>query len=412
MINRPFATLIIAQTISVAGTRLAMMAIPWLVLTTTNDTLLTGVVVFAQMVPYVIAKALGGPWIDRRGARNVSIIFDLAAMLAVVLIPVLHFAGLLSIITLLPIVVLIGTLLGPADASKQALVPAIADAAGLPLERVTGVIGTIERLSGTAGAAAGGLLIAAIGAAPALIATAVAILASAVVVMIGLPRSISAPATDDKAWYMAYASELAEGWSFFKNDAVLVGIVVMVALTNMIDVAYSNVLVPVWVQQAGASPALLGAIFGTFSAFAILGAAVATGLAERLPRLVVYTIAFLLAGAPRFFVFIAPVSTEIVFVVVALAGFAAGFINPIISAVTLERIPRPLVGRVSSLIAAMSWMLMPFGGLLAGALVSGLGLSIALAAFGSAYFLATMLPLKVRSFRAFAERPTPPQRSN
>lgn len=412
MINRPFATLVIAQTISVAGTRLAMMAIPWLVLTTTNDTLLTGVVVFAQMVPYVIAKALGGPWIDRRGARNVSIIFDLAAMLAVLLIPVLHFAGLLSIITLLSIVVLIGTLLGPADASKQALVPAIADAAGLPLERVTGVIGTIERLSGTAGAAAGGLLIAAIGAAPALIATAVAILASAVVVMIGLPRSISAPATDDKVWYMAYASELAEGWSYFKNDAVLVGIVVMVALTNMIDVAYSNVLVPVWVQQAGASPALLGAIFGTFSAFAILGAAVATGLAERLPRLVVYTIAFLLAGAPRFFVFIAPVSTEIVFVVVALAGFAAGSINPIISAVTLERIPRPLVGRVSSLIAAMSWMLMPFGGLLAGALVSGLGLSIALAAFGSAYFLATMLPLKVRSFRAFAERPTPPQRSN
>jgi len=37
-----------------------MIAIPWFVLTTTGSAALTGVVAFAEMAPYLVAKALGG----------------------------------------------------------------------------------------------------------------------------------------------------------------------------------------------------------------------------------------------------------------------------------------------------------------------------------------------------------------
>ena len=56
-------------------------------------------------------------------------------------------------------------------------------------------------------------------------------------------------------------------------------------------------------------------------------------------------------------------------------GFASGFLNPILGAVIYERIPTPLMGRVTSLNTALCWSLMPFGGLLGGVLVQAIGLS-------------------------------------
>jgi MFS family permease len=73
-------------------------------------------------------------------------------------------------------------------------------------------------------------------------------------------------------------------------------------------------------------------------------------------------------------------------------GFAAGFINPILGAVIYERIPRHLMGRVTALNTSLCWSLIPFGGILGGAAIAGIGLSPALLVLGLAYFAATMLP--------------------
>ena len=55
-----------AQAISVTGTRITMIAIPWFVLTTTGSATLTGLVAFAEMAPLVTLQALSGPLIDRK----------------------------------------------------------------------------------------------------------------------------------------------------------------------------------------------------------------------------------------------------------------------------------------------------------------------------------------------------------
>ena len=52
--RRDFFALAVAQTFSISGTRLSLIAIPWLVLTVTGDPVLTGLVVFAEMAPYVL----------------------------------------------------------------------------------------------------------------------------------------------------------------------------------------------------------------------------------------------------------------------------------------------------------------------------------------------------------------------
>ena len=150
-----------------------------------------------------------------------------------------------------------------------------------------------------------------------------------------------------------YTQELREGWRFLRTEPVLVAICAMVAMTNLIDQAYAAVLAPVWAKESGAGVAVLGTLFAVMSGASVLGALIAAKWGETLPRYRTYVIAFLIAGAPRFVVMALESPLWAVFVVTAIAGLASGFLNPILGAVILERIPAPLLGRVSSLNTAL-----------------------------------------------------------
>ncbi len=402
-IQRAFVALAGATVLSTSGTRLSAIAIPWLVLTTTGSPVLTGLAGFAEMAPYVVAKALGGPLIDRIGARRIAVWCDSLSMIAVALVPLLYWAGLLSIWVLLPAVALIGVLRAPSDAAKQALVPTVAALGKLPLERVTGVMGASDRLAGTLGAAAAGGLIALLGPAPALLANAVAFLLSALVVGIGIPARQAPAQTRDLS--TTYRTELAEGWSVLRHDPVLRALVVMIAITNLFDQAYATVLLPVWVRTSGLDVTWVGIFLAAFSGASIVGAGIAAVLGERMPRLAVYTIGFLFAGPMPMAIFAMDAAVPVLVAVLMVSGFAAGFLNPILGAILFERIPAAMVGRVIALFGALAWALMPFGGLYAGLLVDNFGIAIALGTTGLLYLFATLAPVAVPSFRQMRRKP-------
>ena len=67
-----------------------------------------------------------------------------------------------------------------------------------------------------------------------------------------------------------------------------------------------------------------------------------------------------------------------------------------------ERIPTPMMGRVTTINSALCWSLMPFGGLLGGVLVRRRSVvTAALLVVGFAYLAATMAPLAIPAFRQF-----------
>lgn len=121
----------------------------------------------------------------------------------------------------------------------------------------------------------------------------------------------------------------------------------------------------------------------------------------------IYTLGFAMAGLPRFGVMAVDAPLVAVLVVMAVAGFTSGFINPILGAVIFERIPEPMVGRVSSLINSLAWSLIPFGGLAGGLAVSGIGLDPTMLGFGIGYLLLTLLPVAIPTFRQLNRQPTP-----
>jgi MFS family permease len=383
-----------------------MIAIPWLVLTTTGSAAQTGLVAFAEMLPLVVVKALAGPLIDRIGARRVAITCDVLSMVVVGLVPLLHLAGVLSFPALLALVAVGGGLRGPGDGAKSAFVPALTAHAEVSLERTTGLASAIERTASFAGAAVAGALVALLGAANALVVDALSFGVCAAV-FAWSTSTMRAEQVDERPVGTTYGEELREGWTFLRKDPVLVAMSGMVAVTNLLDLAFSAVLLPVWINESGYSVGVMGAYFAVWALSSAAGSAVAAWAAERLPRFQVYLWAFLVAGLPRFVLLALGVPWWVVIASCLVGGFASGFVNPILGAVFYERVPAAVMGRVTTINSALCWSLMPFGGLLGGVLSESFGIVAALLVVGFSYFAATMLPLAIPAFRSF-DKPKEP----
>lgn len=398
--KRPLYGWLVSDAVSLTGTRISMIAIPWFVLTTTGSATQTGLTAFAEMLPLVVAKVLGGPVIDRLGARRVAVACDVGSFVAVGLVPLLHALDWLSFPLLLALVALAGVLRGPGDAAKDSLTPGIVAAAQVPMERATGLATAVERGAGMVGFALAGALVVAVGPATALVANAGSFLVGGAILAwatSGLPRPDHADEPQESP--ARYWQSLREGWSFLRRDPVLLGLALLIAVTNLIDLAWSSVLAPVWAVESGNGVGLLGTLFAVFAGSSVAGALIASAWGDRLPRFRTYLVAYLICGLPRFLVMAADSPMWLILLVMAVSGVASGFLNPILGAVFYERIPNDLVGRVSSLSTSMAYALMPLGGLVGAALVGGLGLFPALTAAGVAYLVATMAPTVVPSFR-------------
>ncbi len=389
--RRSLYGLLVTSVVSVAGTRISAIAIPWFVLTTTGSPTKMGLVTLFEMLPYVVVKALGGPLIARRGPRQVSVTADAISAVVAALIPILHLTGQLSFPALLALVAVLGTVRGPGDAAKFALVPQVARESGMSMERVTGLEGTADRTTSIISFGVAGALVALVGPINAVIVDAASFGFAAILLAATVPRR--PPADEpDQASEPAYLHRLAEGARFLRSDRLLSSVVAMVATTNWLDAAYSAVLLPVWIHDHGYDTTQLGLIGMTFALTATGGSLVATALAGRLPRRLVFLGGFLLCGSPRFVMLALDTPLWAILVTVAVGGFGAGFINPVLGAIFFERVPPHLLGRVSALEDSLCWSGVPLGGISAAAAIAAFSLSPALFIAGGIYLAATLVP--------------------
>ncbi|WP_079198277.1 MFS transporter [Streptomyces sp. CB03911] len=393
--TRPLAGLLAALAVSLTGTRVSAIALPWFVLATTGSATRTGLVAFCEMTPYVLVKAFSGPVVDRLGPRVVSWSTDAVSAVAVGLVPLLHSQGLLSFWALLGLVAVVGAVRGPGDLAKEVMIPEAAERSRVPLERATGLSGVTERLASTIGPAAGGALVALLGPMSGLVVNAVAFGLGSVIIAIALPkgmgRATDLPRLPEGEPEPGYWRRFGEGFAFLRGEPLLLAVIIMVGVTNVLDAGFMTVLVPVWAKESGQGPAGIGLVSSAFGIAAVAGSLIAAGVAHRMRRRVVFFAGFLLAGAPRFLVLAFGSPMWVVLAVFAVGGFGSGFLNPILGAISFERVPARLLGRVRALGDSLAWAGIPFGGLLAGAAVTAVGLSPALLVAGTAYFLTTNL---------------------
>jgi len=408
----PLVALLGAQVLATGGNVVTLVALPLYVLAETGSPSMAGVLAVVTTVPVVLGGAFGGVLVDRVGYRRSSIVSDVVGGLTIGLVPLLHATVGLPLWGLLVLVFATGLLDTPGQGARTALVPEAAALAGVPLERAMGWWGAGSRSATLLGGPLAGLLVATLGALPALVVNAATFGLSALVVVVGVPRSLRAAAgaptsggeaetAADESYWSALRAGLAVVW----RVPLLRAVVLMVMVTNALDVARSNVLLPVYAESVLGGAQALGLLVGAMGLGAFVGALLFSAVGHRLPRRATFAWGFLLAGGPSMLVFALQPSLVWCLVVTALAGLAAGALNPIIGTVLLEEVPPAMRARVSGAVNAGAWAVMPVGALAAGLLVEQVGLVACFAIFGAVYVLVTLAPFFPSPWRSMDRVP-------
>ncbi|MFC8505343.1 MFS transporter [Streptomyces sp. NPDC057411] len=397
----PLATVLAANTISISGNSLTLIGVPWFALETTGSPGKAGLVAFFAAVPVIVSAICGGPVIDRIGRRRVSVASDLVCALALASIPLLNQAGLLRFWMLCALMGVTGLFHAPGETARSVLIPDLARHAGTPLSRAASLYDAVSRGARMAGAALAGLLVALIGADTVLYVDAATFGVSALLVLGGLRGIPSAePLRDAPPLSLAtYRSDLRAGYSFLLHTPLLLGINLMVMVTNGLSQSWSAVLLPVHAREELGGAASIGLLVATFGGCALLGALLYGAVGQRFPRRPVLTLGFVLAGAPSAVVAAFTDTTPPLLVAMALGGLGAGVLNPILTTLFYETVPEELRSRVGGASTASVLLTTPLGGVAAGYLVERAGITTALLSYAALYFLATLSPLIFPSWR-------------
>jgi len=397
----PILALFTANAISMVGNMFAAIAIPWFVLQTTHSATQMGITGFFNVLPVILAGLLGGALVDRIGYKGTSIIADLASGITVVLIPIFYITSGLSFWGLMVLVFLGALLDAPGSTARSALVPELAEMAGMSLEQASSANQVIERSSRLVGAPLAGLLISTMGTTNVLWLDAGSFFFSAalVVLFVSVPRILIPVSQKGK-----YFDELMLGFKFMLNDRLILAIVVVVMITNFLDSAFGGVVQPVYVNKVFGSALALGVIIAANGGGAVLGAIIFGWIGQRLPRRAVFIWMFTLTSL-RFFVYVLYPPLWVILLATFIFSIGAGPLNPIIDAVEYERIPPEMRGRVFGTITAGVWAAMPLSMLVAGVLSDRLGFQSVLIGIGLIYMATTASMALIPAMRLTERKP-------
>jgi MFS family permease len=199
------------QFVSQIGDRLAALALPWLVYTTTGSALGTGAVFGLYTLPYVLFGAFAGVAVDRVDKRRLMITVDLVRAALVLAVPFV--AG-----RSLPAVFVLSFAISSAavffDPAKLAILPEIVPSSRLL--RANSLLSTGENLTEILGWAFAGVLLAYVSTSVAFQLDAATFGVSAVALAFMRYRAPARAASERSA--RAFWRELREGFSFLRHD--------------------------------------------------------------------------------------------------------------------------------------------------------------------------------------------------
>lgn len=380
----PLYALFAANAISLVGSQVTYIAIPWFVLVTTGSAAKTGLTAFAEALAAVLAAFAGGAAVDRLGHKRASVLADVASGAMVGAIPALHFTVGLAFWQLLALVFLRSLWDTPGTTARSALVPELCARAGMPLERANAVIQAVGRGARLLGSPLAGLLVALLGASRVLWLDAASFALSAALVGVAVPLLVVHTEARER-----YLDEIVAGLRFIRRERLLLVVAATVAVTNFLESPLYAVALPVYVKRTFGSAVDLGVLMAAVGGGAMVGAIVFGALGARLPRRATFTAAFIVLGLPYWALAALP-PLAVAAVALVVAGLAAGPINPILATLNQERVPAELRGRVFGTITALAYVATPLGVLLGGVAIEWVGLRATIAAIAAGYLLTTL----------------------
>ncbi|MBF4561765.1 MFS transporter [Microbacterium sp. VKM Ac-2870] len=370
LVHRDFRILFGAVVLSISAAGMWAVVMVYAVIRISDDPVQLSIVAAANAVGLLACAIPGGIAADRLPRRLILRAVETANVLAIGSVIIAGQLGALTIGHLALVSLVLGAGAGFFFPSYSAILPRI-----LPTEHLlpaNGLEGAVRpALQQAAGPAMAGLLLAALIPSQAAIAVLVAH-ALALVLLLFLrpePAAMSADAGGDvSATARSIRHDLVEAVSFTVRTPWLLWTLLFATIWVLVTMGPEEVLLPfVTRERFGADPRLFGFLLACFGVGGVVGSIVVSSL--RMPRR--YLTAMTLVWGVSTLPFVVIGLTH-QYWLMAVSGFACGFGfsygNVIWGTLLQRRVPRHMLGRISSLDFFVSLALMPISMALAGPL--------------------------------------------
>ena len=347
------------QTVSQLGSSFTAFALPLLVYELTGSAVNLAVATAAYFLPYLLFGLVIGAWVDRVDRKRMMIAVDLGRAAVIATIPVLSFAGALSIWWVYLAAFLTATLTIAFDSGEFAAVPNLVDKEDLVT--ANGRLQASFAAATVAGPLLAGVLLAAVDVETIFIVDSATFVVSAV--SLALVRKSFNPAQPPEHKHIL--RDVSEGLRYVLGHPVLRNISLMMALVNFVAATTYTQLVLFGKAELGLTDTQVGFLFAAGSAGVVVLGLAAGPIRKRLSFSVAALGALMLSGLLTVaFAFNDRYGVALV-LWAAVSGLGLFFnINTI--SVRQQIVPGHMLGRVVSIAGVLAWSAIPAGTLIGG----------------------------------------------
>ena len=351
------SALVAAETISVLGTRMTYLALPWFVLVTTGSASKMSLVLAAEILPMAILGVPSGALVQRLGSRTTMLAADLARAPILVSIPILHAAGALDFELLLAIVALLGAFAPPYFAAQRTILPELVGEDETRMSQANSSVEGGNALAALVGPALAGVLIPVIGAANVLYVDAATYLVAFLLVLVFVPRRKAIAG-------MAQSGVLA-GLRFLASDRLLGPLALTVTAFGFLAAGMSAGLPYYAYDEFDGRSWIAGLFYAALGAGAVVGSVLAVFAVKKVPPLRLAAFGILAFSIPLWVLpFLLP--WPVVFVALFTSTLFAPLVNGPTLGVMTSRTPAQLRPKVLAAAISASTLAAPLGFLVAG----------------------------------------------
>lgn len=357
MRSKAVGALVVAEVVSVLGTRMTYLALPWFVLVTTGSAGKMSLVLAAEIAPMAILGIPSGTLVQKIGSRNTMLLADFARAPILASIPLLHSQGMLSFPLLLGLVALLGCFMPPYFASQRTILPELVGENERLMSQGNSLIEGGAAFAAMMGPALAGLLIPFIGASNVLYVDAATYLVAFVLVLVFVPRR--------KPLVGAVQSGVLAGVRFLAADRFLGPVAAVVVVTGFLGAGMSAGLPVYAFAEFDGSSRIAGLFYAALGAGALVGSLVAVAAVRKVAPLRLAAFGILAFSLPLWVLpFLPP--WPVVFAALFVATLFTPLVNGPIIAVLTKRTPDDLRAKVITAVISVNTVAAPLGFLVAG----------------------------------------------
>lgn len=358
--KRPVAALVAAEVVSILGSRMTYLALPWFVLVTTGSVAKMTYVLAAEMLPMALLGIPSGTVVERLGARRTMLLCDAARFPLLAAVPLLHSIDALSFPLLLALVFALGCFMAPYFAAQRVILPELVGEDETTISQANSLIEGGTAVAALAGPALAGVLIPFMSAPNVLYVDAATYLVSFVLLAVFVPKT-------ERAAGPAASGGVLAGIRFFVRDRLLGPLGATVIALNFVGSAI-GATIPFYAFSEFDSSRIAGLFYTAGGAGALVGSVFAMMAVKRIAPLRLSGLGIVAATLPLWLLPFGLPAWGVMCTLFAMMFFIPLVNGPVIATIT-ARTPTELRPKVMTALISVSTLSAPLGFLVAGQLL-------------------------------------------